>query len=139
MVSVAKGIYVCPYFYCAGISASVLYVSAIYAQEGTGAEVGSVACDSGERHWFYGVYPDFICKASDEFFQADAFCVSLSQYISGNSDSQCDPYVSSENQEPGAESETYSPNRIQQGGRAVRRPYFAESPVGIYDPGNPGG
>ena len=75
MVSVAECVYVSAYFCCAGIFDSILFISALYAKAGTGTQAGSMACASGECYRFYGVYLNSVFKASDRFFQKDAFYI----------------------------------------------------------------
>ena len=113
MVSVTAGIYECTYLYCTGISAVVLYFSAIYTEACKGKKTGSLEYTAGEYDRISGIHISALFQTSDGFFQNDDIHLLLYEYFSGSTGTQSDQNGTSQDPEPGIQSEAYFADRIQ--------------------------
>lgn len=82
MVSFPTGIYECFDLYHTGISAAVLYISAVYTKACKRKKTGSVEHPSGEYDRIPGIYTGSLLQTSGRFLKNHDICVLLYQYLS---------------------------------------------------------
>ena len=83
MVSVITGVSECSDIYCTGISAVILYLSAVHTKESERKKTGSLEYIAGQYHRISGIYISSLFQTSDGFFQNHDLCFLLYQYFSG--------------------------------------------------------